>query len=208
MRFPIVVLFACFAANTVTAEIIDFDGAPPPSDYGGGAYTEGSFSVALAPSNTVAPANFEIGDVSLETGSPFSTEIATYPFGTGNGVLRVTRAIGGSLFSFANIDLGAFGSTPSIVTVTGLLGGSTVASDNFNPNTAGTFQNFAASNLSGQTLDTLDIDFGTIFGQEDVVVADNIDLTLVASAAVPEPSSFACLLLGGIGLYARRRRRS
>jgi hypothetical protein len=29
-----------------------------------------------------------------------------------------------------------------------------------------------------------------------------------SSAAVPEPSSFACLLLGGIGLYARRRRRS
>ncbi|GAB5443057.1 MAG: hypothetical protein Fues2KO_34060 [Fuerstiella sp.] len=199
------VLLTLSTTATLNAEIIDF--GLVSGDFTS-SFTQGSFTVGVAPSNTMAAADLDRDDVA--TFSSLPSNIAAFANSTsGTGVLRVTRSTGGSLFSFDGVDMGAFGSTPNTVSLTGFFGGFSVGTDSFTPTASGSaYDSFAASALSGLTLDALDIDFGSLSGAADIVAVDNLDLTLVASAAVPEPSSFACLLLGGIGLYARRRRRS
>lgn len=204
--------FTALLATQAKADTISFEFATS-MDYASGPYTEGNFSVDVATSSGVSSANFKIDDTGVASGGSLPTAQATYQGTTGNGILSIVRTIGGTLFNFDQVDLGAFGGSPLDVTARGFLGAVEIASDTFSPAPApgsgtGSFGSFNAVNLAGQTIDSLQLDFGNVVDFDQVVAADNIDLTLVASAAVPEPSSFACLLLGGIGLYARRRRRS
>lgn len=77
---------------------------------------------------------------------------------------------------------------------------------------------FASINGAAETLifggiDTSDNPFDAtnsriFFGGDDGTVFDNFSVSVVAAEAVPEPSSLACLGLGAVGMFVRRRRRA
>lgn len=136
----------------------------------------------------------------------------------GGGVLQIVSANGGD-FNFNALDFSAYAYDPANVdsltlTVTGLLGGSTVGSDSYTLATTSTFNptylnwtTESANTLAGQTLSQLDISITA--GCNSSCWSDNIDnVVLTPLSSVPEPGTLVLLAAGllGLGFVVRRRR--
>ena len=120
---------------------------------------------------------------------------------TGDPSVASIALSGGGRFLFNSIDLeGAVGT--GVATISGMLSGGSVFSELFNFATGGLVLNSSVN--SAVEIDELEIN---LVGTNTIYFGiDNIDVTAVASAAVPEPSSIAFLMLGGAGFWFKRRR--
>ena len=192
---------------------------------------------ALANTITFETASLGVGITSpiTESGFTYSTlsgSLFVTPFGnpghdaeglqsTGGGVLKIVSATGGN-FNFNALDFSAFdfsGTGSQALKVEGFLGGSSVGVDQytlantkvFDP-TYGNWTTEVASILSGKTISEIDITLnasnaaGSISNEN----VDNVVLTPVQVAAVPEPSTLALLglaIMGASSIRLRRRRR-
>lgn len=127
----------------------------------------------------------------------------TNSFGSQDANQSVTLDLtSGGLFSFDSLDLvnPDFSGTLGPVTVTGYLAAAVVGTDLFNvPAVTALPESRFAVNLSGVTLDRLEISFMSIAAKTQLV--DNINLSVV-----PLPAASALLALGLAGLAVVRRR--
>lgn len=96
----------------------------------------------------------------------------------------------GTSFGFSGSVLfwdGSFGATPGVIA----------------PDRAWTLNGLTVADAFGTNLDS-----GPVLLWTNDITSDTISVGLASSAAVPEPSSFALLGLGGIGVLVLRRRKS
>lgn len=144
--------------------------------------------------------------ISASLGTPYVDDFNGVFGNPGNGIFNdATSGISVFVFDlpapveFLSIDIvgGLLSGGSGSVRVDGYLSGALQTSDTFAP--GGTYSTFNAVNLSGVTVDRVDVvmpDFG--------VAADNVTF---APVAIPEPSSMALLLAAGISFAGYRRRR-
>lgn len=159
-----------------------FDGGPSPASGNDVALPLGPIDMATTPGGT------QVADLTVSaTSSQFSV---SYDFEASFDQLGASTS-----FDFSDVQLTGGATLQSFVFNSG-------ASSSGATNPGVTF----SSGVNAFSFTTAGSDAAPSTGGLLTYVFDYTDST--ASAAVPEPSSFACLLLGGIGLYARRRRRN
>jgi len=117
--------------------------------------------------------------------------------------LTITELDPTTPFEFLGFDLAFGGGNTATLNVTGLLNGSTVATDSFshNPTFAGTF---GPGNLAGVAIDELRLEFNMPVNSS--LFAGNIRFE--TDASVPIPAPLALMTAGLCGIATLRRRRS
>ncbi len=183
----IIVICLTFAGTTANADIIssgnysvDVSGLPPVDNV--------PFTGAVAAGST------NLGSVTYNSGTTAAT--LSFNFTDSRVVLGV---------DWSGTGLAAFGSVVEWnFTGLGLTGGADITGLTFNAgaSTAG----ITAPTTFSSTANSLDIDTPNE-SSDGINAAYSYVFDITDSAAVPEPSSFAILFAGGIGLYAKRRRR-
>ena len=168
--------FTCYAIPVT----IDFEAFPTGNFTNG---MEDGFTITATGND---PEIFSLGNPGRSIGEFDIDTTSTYTFTTtGN-------------FQFTSIDLNDGNGVGGItVDVRGFLGGPLVATDQFTVGT--TYMTFAATNLSGQMLDRVEVEITNVGGS--AIDGDN-----VVFDTVPEPSTYALLSLLGIGFLLHRRR--
>jgi hypothetical protein len=212
----LIVAFAIFGyANSVSAEIIDFQNAlqfPQAALSTVTPVTVGNFVISSPSANAEVSNDLSIdlpGGVAPVSRGVFANSESAMTF-------SITR-FGGGLFNLLGFDWGfdSDGATSNVVnnsTVVGTGGGGPevfqVANSALGDTTG--FTTFSPTvGFNGAGISQLDFFFSdSTFANPGRFGFDDIELeTVGASAAVPEPSSFAMLFAGGVGVVVAGRRR-
>jgi hypothetical protein len=193
------------AAGLAQAATITFETAPFGADFTG-PVTENGFTYAT-------DSGFLYVDQYGNPGQDMEGQVAG-----GGGVLDIVSASAGD-FKFSGLDYAAYDSSDSgsqTLSITGYLSGSPVGTESytlantnvFNPTYANwTTEN--ASGLAGVTIDDLKITLNAGGGETASFLQGIDNVNLNVAGAVPEPASWAMVLIGffGLGATLRSRRR-
>lgn len=190
MRTGLTAAAAVLAAPLAQAAVITFETAP----YGSfnGPVTESGFTYSRL-SGTLIVNNI---------GNPGQDMEGNVKFGA--GMLGIVAVGSPADFTFSGPDYAAIRRRSQTLTVTGLLGGSTVGTDTYTlANTDVSFPTYAnwttelASNLAGKTIDALQIALNGGIGRPSSYFYQAIDnVVLAAPSSVPGPPPGRCSALG------------
>ncbi len=183
--------FAPVAASAVPVTI-DFD-ALAPGSFTGPAMEDG-FTVSGVDASVIPLASLISGFSAPNYIGPDQTSSSS----SVNAFLTFTET-DATTFEFVSLDADAGSAAPNgSVTVRGFVGAALVGTDMFAPTLSGGAETFAASNLAGLALTSLEIEALHIFGgtNSSSTFIDNVALETDANP-IPVPAPLA-LLLGGI----------
>lgn len=187
------VLLALGVPGAATAQTITFDALGGANGSFFSSYSESGFDVALTSGTICVAKNFGNPIPDLFGGPACSTAETS-------STLRITRS-GGGAFQFVGADFATQNGTSSytfqgfLASLSQYSGGGTLPGN-------GAFATYASGN-SGTGIDELFISFAADGGASSY----NVDNIVLASTAVPEPSTVALLAAGLLGMGAVRSRR-
>ena len=192
----------CMSAN---AEIINFD-----SGFSTGAFLPDPF---VSGSFRLSATNENVGELNNDSSGSLDDPGNKSLYQLNNGILVldiVRNDLASGLFRLTSLNfLSTFSNAVTLFGYTGGISGTQVATQVINLNSSTSFINNLATGFDGVDLDGLRISVGAT-SSGNLTAIDMLDLELLAgtSVAVPEPSSFAILMLGGAGFWLKRRRQA
>ena len=203
------IICMALACSATFADVITFDGAGITL---GSTLAPGSIGTETIGSNTwtvssdfgnVKAINLLTESAGFSPGIGFTSNSVGLYGPTGTASVASIALSGGGKFLFNSLDLEGAVAGGGVATISGLLGGGSVFSEMFNFAKGAMVSAFSA--FSASEIDELEIN---LVGTNTIYFGvDNINVTALAPpAAVPEPSSFAILMLGGAGFWLKRRR--
>jgi len=156
-------------------------------------------SIDTASTLTIGDLRTGFSSTGVFVGTPFLTDFGAVTFSTANGA--------NSSFTFGNATFGTFIST----TITSIISGNGFQSffilGNFTPGTAANYGGVTAPQPASFTLSFTQTPAG---GGANSTISDSGTLSVPPAGAVPEPASFAMVVigLGGVLAVGRFRRRA